>query len=422
MDLVSGALTELPAEARLLAAVSGGADSTAMLAACAAVRERAGALSVVHVDHGLRPHEECAGDAAAVRSLCGQWGVACTVTAIERGKIEAWARDAGSGIEAAARHFRHEALRREAARVQADFILVAHTQDDALETALMRFLRGAGPRGLALMPRFAPGACPQGGFSTASSSTGGAPRETQEAPEGKGRRDNSLAPPAGNGNLSPLPSIVRPLRDVTRAEVLGFLAERGLSYRTDSTNADVRYLRNRIRRCLVPLLDEQFPEWRKGVLETAETQGLAADFIEDELAKRVRLRDDEAESAEGSAERSGEKAGVVIENLDELPDILREEALFAAFDRVKGDERTMRRRVVRDFARDSQVKAADAGSGIRLRRGSLPVRVARDEAFYEKGFSLLIKEAGEYTINGLIIQAAHVDGGLIVHIKGKHNG
>jgi tRNA(Ile)-lysidine synthetase-like protein len=477
MDLVSGALGELPEEARLLAAVSGGADSTAMLAACASVRGRAfcerGVLSVVHVDHGLRPPEECAGDAEVVRSLCDRLGVACTVAVIGRGKIEAWARDTGSGIEAAARHFRHEALRREAARVQADFILVAHTQDDALETAVMRFLRGSGPRGLALMPRFAPGA---GGFSTQEDGGQGQTRldyvgaNPQGGPEfaktknqlngadgqlccrplgfhagalrgptpvegvvearragTRGRPGNLLPPPQGDCNLLPpplddcnlshSPLIFRPLRDVTRAEVLGFLTERGISYRTDSTNADVRYLRNRIRRCLVPVLDENFAEWRKGVLETAETQGLAADFIEDELEKRVRIRD-EAVSADGS----GEKSGVVIENLDELPDILREEALFAAFDRIKGDERTVRRRVVRDFARDSRVKAADAGDGVRLRRCGLPVRVARDEAFYEKGCSLLIKDAGEYTMNGLIIQAAHGDGGLIVHIKGKHNG
>jgi tRNA(Ile)-lysidine synthase len=387
MGSVGGVLREVPRDARLLAAVSGGADSVAMLAACAAVRGRSfckgGGLSVVHVDHGLRPQDECDGDAEAVRALCGRLGVACTVSAVGRGKIEARAQDEGSGVEAAARHFRHEALRHEAERVHADFILIAHTQDDALETVLMRFLRGAGPHGLALMPRFA--SYPQSGRKVC------------------GRRVCAC-------KTESAPFIFRPLRDVTRAEVLIFLAEQGLSYRTDSTNADVRYLRNRIRRCLVPVLDEKFPEWRKGLLETAETQGLAVDFIEDELAKRVRMR-------EGGAE-----ADVVIENLDELPDILREEALFAAIDRVKGDERTVRRRVVRDFTRDPHMTAADAGDGVRLKRGGLPVRVLRDEAAYEKGFSLLIKEAGEYVINGLVIQAAQVDGGLVVHIHRKQNG
>jgi tRNA(Ile)-lysidine synthase len=420
MGFVVEALGELPGDARLLAAVSGGADSTAMLAACAAVRGRAfcegGSLSVVHIDHGLRPPEECAGDAEAVRSLCRRLTVECTVAAVGRGKIEAWARDEGSGIEAAARHFRHEALRREAERVHADFILVAHTQDDALEMALMRFLRGAGPRGLALMPRFAP--YPQSSFSPGDSPQEDKGKSCLDYAGANSRSGSKSAETKDhlNGSLyktSTSPSIFRPLRDVTRAEVLIFLAEQGLSYRTDSTNADVRYLRNRVRRCLVPVLDENFAEWRKGLLATAETQRLAADFIEDELEKRVQPHGCGTESVEGS--------GMFIENLEELPEILREEALFAAIDRVKGGERTVRRQVVREFARDSQMKAADAGDGIRLRRGGLPVRVARDEAFYEKGFSLLIKEAGAYSINGLHIQAANVDGGLAVHIKGKHN-
>ncbi|MDR1231888.1 MAG: tRNA lysidine(34) synthetase TilS [Spirochaetaceae bacterium] len=425
LDCVSGALGLLPGDVRLLAAVSGGADSTAMLAACAAVKGRAfcesGGLRVAHVDHGLRSVEECAGDAEAVRALCEQLGIGCTVAAVGRGKIEAWAREKGSGIEAAARHFRYEALRHEAERVNAGYVLVAHTQDDALETALMRVLRGSGPRGLALMPqqcRFA--AIPSGVLSGAQNfmpgyedgeswgqgifdaSGGGAPIE------GGGGRPRKRAGDRGIGNMvaatSPL-MILRPLRDVTREEVIAYLAEQGFSYRTDSTNSDVRYLRNRIRRQLVPVLDANFPEWRKGLREMAETQGLAADFIEDEAEKRVR------------AHGNGVETATVIENLDELPEILREEALFAAIDRIKGDARTVRRRVVRDFAHDERDRAADAGDGIRLSRG-LPVRVARDEAFYEKGFSLLIKDAGEYRIDGLVIQAAKVDGGLVIHIEG----
>jgi tRNA(Ile)-lysidine synthase len=163
---------------------------------------------------------------------------------------------------------------------------------------------------------------------------------------------------------------------------------------------------------LAPVLDEKFPEWRKGVLETAETQGLAADFIEAEASRRGERR---VEARENGTDRA-----VVIENLDALPEIVREEALFAAIDRLKDDEKPVRRQVVRDFARDARIKAADVGGGIRINRG--PVRVARDEAFYEKGFSLLIKDAGEYRMGGLRIEAAQVDGGLVVHIKGTQHG
>jgi tRNA(Ile)-lysidine synthase len=385
LNTVAGALALVPKEARLLAAVSGGADSTAMLASCASIRGRAfcesGGLCAVHVDHGLRPVEECAGDAEAVRSLCGKLGVACTVAAVERGRVAAWAREEGSGIEAAARHFRHEALRREAERVGADFILTAHTRDDALETALMRVLRGSGPRGLALMPLFAPSA---GDEETRSSENG-----------------------AHSSFIRMVRMIFRPLRDVTRREVLDYLAEQGLSYRTDSTNGDAKYLRNRIRLRLIPVLDESFPEWRKGLFETAETQGLVADFIEEEAARRVEERAETQEDGQASA--------IIIENLDTLPEIVREEALFAAIDRLKDGEKPVRRQVVRDFAHDARKKAVDVGGGIRVSRG--PVKIARSETFHEKGFSLLIKDAGEYRIDGLHIEAAKVDGGLVVLIK-----
>ena len=404
MNTVADALELVPEGAVLLAAVSGGADSTAMLAACVSIRGRAfcegGGLHAVYVDHGLRPVEECAADAEAVRALCEGLGVRCTVAAVWQGKIEALARDEGSGIEAAARHFRYEALRRETKRVGADFILVAHTQDDALETALMRFLRGSGPRGLALMPRFAP--VPGGGDYGSREDRDGASLMPSEA-RGRQNLPRQLVAPT-----SPRMMIFRPLRDVTRQEVLNFLAERGLSFRTDSTNGDARYLRNRIRLRLAPVLDENFPEWRKGLLETAETQGLAADFIEDEREKQVKWLENE----EGEA--------VVIENLDEAPEILREEALFAAIDRLKNDEKPVRRQAVRDFARDERIKAQDVGCGIRVNRG--PVRVARNEAFYEKGFSLLIKDAGEYRMNGLCIEAAKMNGGLVIHIKRIQHG
>jgi tRNA(Ile)-lysidine synthase len=163
---------------------------------------------------------------------------------------------------------------------------------------------------------------------------------------------------------------------------------------------------------LTPVLDENFPEWRKGLLETAETQGLLADFIEGEALRHMEKR--------GEKRENGEDSAVVIENLDDLPEIVREEALFAAIDLLKGDEKPVRRRVVRDFARNARIKAADVGGGIRVSRA--PVRVTHDEAFYEKGFSLLIKDAGEYRIGGLCIEAAKVNGGLVAHIKGTRHG
>jgi hypothetical protein len=74
------------------------------------------------------------------------------------------------------------------------------------------------------------------------------------------------------------------------------------------------------------------------------------------------------------------------------------------------------------FAGNTEAQAADVGGGIRARRGAVPVWVERGEESHEKGFSLLIKEAGTYKIGGLDIQAARAGDGLVVHIKGTQNG
>jgi len=334
-----------------LAAVSGGADSTAMLAALAELRREARfSLFCVHVEHGIRPAEESLGDAKAVRALCEGLKVPCRVITIPRGKIAAFASENGTGIEAAARHFRHRALSAERRRVKADWLLTAHTQDDLLETLLMRFLRGSGPAGLAPMIR---------------------------------KRNKSR--------------ILRPLLEVTRQDVLGYLGEKSIQYRTDSTNDDISFLRNRVRHKLVPVLDANFPSWRSSVLALAETQELVADFLESEAKKRLpweslsgetllRLREDDFLSA---------------------PSILREEAVFAAVDALAARSgkrllRSPKRSVIRCAV--EQGTAADIGPARLERRNgfiTLTPEQPRDQtAEKRRGFSLLIKEAGFYTLKG----------------------
>ncbi|MCL2472712.1 MAG: tRNA lysidine(34) synthetase TilS, partial [Treponema sp.] len=263
-----------------LAAVSGGADSTAMLAGLAALREESDfRLHCVHVDHGLRPPEESRGDAQAVADLCRKLEVPCRIISITPGRIASCAGSGGPGIEAAARIFRLRAFNRERRRTGADWILTAHTRDDVLETLLMRILRGSGPAGLALI-----------------SKTRG--------------------------------HIKRPLLELTRQDVLKYLDEKGISYRTDSTNADIRYLRNRIRHKLVPFLDFHFPSWRNSLLALGETQTLAASFIASEAQKCLPW-----ESFAGLKDEEGEH-GLKLREADfaGAPPVVREEAIFAGVD------------------------------------------------------------------------------------------
>jgi tRNA(Ile)-lysidine synthase len=186
--------------ARVLVAVSGGPDSTALLAALAGAAPARGVeLVAAHVDHGLRP--ESAAEAEAVRALAATLGVACAVRRV--------AVAPGAGLEARARRARYRALAAMAAEAGAHWIATAHTRDDQAETLLLRLLRGAGRRGL-------------GGMRPA------------------GRR------------------LWRPFLEVARADVRRWLAERGLGSAVDPSNADLAHTRNRVRRLLVPFLEAEF--------------------------------------------------------------------------------------------------------------------------------------------------------------------
>jgi tRNA(Ile)-lysidine synthase len=345
----------------LLAAVSGGADSTAMLAALARLREaRDFKLAALHIDHSLRA-EESREDAEAAAALCESLDVPCRVVTAEAGLIGNEAHRTGRGIEASARDFRHKALQDEAHRLGARFVLIAHTRDDSLENTLIRVLRGAGPAGLAVMPQI-----------------------------------------AGN--------ILRPLLAARRAEIVEYLSWHGLSWREDSSNSDERYLRNRVRRRLVPLLDEHFPDWRTALEALARTQTLAADFLREEAHKRI------------TWEKTGEKLSVPLECFLAESQIIREEALFEACDSISiaedGDcpdapstpPAPPRRAPLRAFARNplaenaGKKKAVTVG-GIELTADGRTVSAAASRKKpLEKGASILIQKPGIYKIGSLTIE------------------
>jgi len=211
--------------ARVLVAASGGPDSTALLAALTALRD-AGALASVHachVDHQLRASS--VEDGAHCAELCSRLGVP-----LERAQVKV---SGASGVQAAARRARYAALRTAAARCGADRIATGHTVGDQAETLAHRLLRGAGARGLAGIP----------------------PRRG---------------------------AVIRPLIDRSRREVLAYLRERGLTWRDDPTNASPRFLRNRIRAELVPVLEALAPG-------AVRRMARAADLLRDDDTALERL-------------------------------------------------------------------------------------------------------------------------------------
>lgn len=191
---------------RLIVAVSGGADSTALAHVLPDAARAVGAevVALAHLDHALRP--ESAEDAVFCAALATSLGLPFLTERIE---VAAEARRLRTSIEDAGRIVRYAFLEAAAARVNATRIAVAHTQNDQAETMLLRLVRGAGPVGLA-----------------------------------------GIYPRAGQ--------VVRPLLLAARADVETHLRERGLPWREDASNRDVSIPRNRIRRQLMPWLREHF--------------------------------------------------------------------------------------------------------------------------------------------------------------------
>jgi tRNA(Ile)-lysidine synthase len=212
---------------RVLAAVSGGPDSLALLHALHLLREELGIeLVAAHLSHRMRG-EQGEQDALFVREVAAAWGLPAEVEARD---VPALARRTGLSLEEAGREARYRFFGRAARRTGCSAIATAHTADDRAETVLLHLFRGTGLDGLAGFPARRP-----------------------------------LRPG------QPTPTVVRPLIDVTRAEVLDYCAAQSLSPRLDVTNESPVFLRNRIRRELIPLLEEQYsPALRRHLLRLAQ--------------------------------------------------------------------------------------------------------------------------------------------------------
>ena len=200
---------------RVTVAVSGGADSVALLVAMADSRAETGiVLSAIHVHHGLRG-AEADGDAEFVAQISKRLDVPLYT---KRGDVAALAAARSQGIEEAARALRYQSFQELLTEHKVDTVTTAHTLDDQAETVLMKMLRGAWTEGL-------------GGIAPLVTMKGGC--------------------------------IVRPLLEVTRAEVVAYLEGRGQPWREDSTNQELKFTRNRMRYALLP----QLREFQPGIAE-----------------------------------------------------------------------------------------------------------------------------------------------------------
>lgn len=215
----------------MLLAFSGGADSMLLTHLCAEHAQKVGAnLHLVHVNHGIRG-KEADRDEQFCREIAVRYGLPLHVLHAD---VPAMAKESGESMEQAARRVRYDyfaALMREHA---IPILLTAHHADDNLETLLLRLARGTGLSGLG-------GIAPVRPFAQAGDRIGG---------------------------LAPV--VVRPLLTLSRQDVLAACSELGLTYVTDSTNADVHYARNRVRRDVLPALREVVDHPEQQALHTCE--------------------------------------------------------------------------------------------------------------------------------------------------------
>ncbi len=214
-------------EKKVLAAFSGGIDSTALLLAFKYLcLKNNGQVLAVHLDHQLR--KESFRDAEHARALCKALGVECVVQAVD---VASLARERGIGVEEAGREARYALFERVMEERQADLLVVGHHLGDLCEDVLMRLTRGVGWPAL-----------------------------------------------SGMKGVDPVRRLVRPFLLTPKAKLRAFLKAVNVGWREDLSNEDMQFKRNRVRHTILPLFLEENPNFPEAVVRMWRLGGIDADF------------------------------------------------------------------------------------------------------------------------------------------------
>lgn len=222
----------LPPGTKVLCAVSGGADSVALLHFLSKMEDVK--LAAAHYNHCLRGTESDA-DEEFVKTLCGKLGIECVTG---RGDVAAYAAESGKSTEEAARTLRYEFLEKTARELGCGCIATAHNADDNAETVLLNLTRGTGLKGLCGIP-----------------------------------------PVRGK--------IIRPFLQNTREEIEHYLEQNGLEHIEDSSNALDDYSRNRIRHHVSPVLRQLNPSYTSAIARMTESLREDEEYISSAAAEFI---------------------------------------------------------------------------------------------------------------------------------------
>ena len=334
----------------LLAGVSGGADSVCLLFLLDELKEELGIrLAAFHLNHGLRG-AEADRDEAYVKEICGRLGIPL---AVAHENVAEYAAARGISGEEAGRILRYEHMKETAEQFSCQKTATAHHRDDSAETVLFNMFRGSGLKGL-----------------------------------------SGIRPVRGE--------VIRPLLCLSRAEIAGYLEERGIPWCEDSTNGENVYTRNRIRNQLLPWVKENINARAPEHILAAAELAAQADAYFAELAEKLL-------AAAGDLERLPEDAGDVSEALaasipteifDRQPPVVQGYLVRAMAARAAGSPRDISAKhveAVRALTGPGGGTEAVLPYGLRAVRGYDRLEVATEER-------LLSRAAGERDLEAFPIK------------------
>lgn len=293
----------------LCVGVSGGADSICLLESvvnglenCLQDKGIVQSVTAVTVNHRIRSEEESGGDCDYVQSVCQELSrtlknvcLNCYRIDLKKGQVLNTQEQRNRGVEDAARYLRYSAFEKYSEKLLNEnshkkriFFALAHNQNDQMETLIMRFLSGAG-----------------------TNSRGGIFQERCV----KLSEDREL-------------KYVRPLLNVSRNQIEDYLNQKNVSWRTDSTNNDNNYLRNKIRNIIIPVLDKNFEGWKTGLITGSQKAVRENSFIEKSVS-------------DVSWKESQGQDGIFMDlnSFEKLDFVQKERILYKGFDLLKAEDR-----------------------------------------------------------------------------------
>lgn len=224
-------------------AVSGGADSVSLLICLINIFTPLNIfVHAITINHLIRPENESNEDENFVIQLCNNLQkknklVTITNVKLKSGEVQKVAQKRKNGIEEAARFLRYNRFEKFIKEKKIDFFCTAHNKNDNLETLLMRFLQGS----------FVENQC---------------------------------------GIQKKRKKIIRPLIDISRTQIEQYLKSQQIEWKTDKTNFDTNYLRNKIRLKLIPLLNEEFSGWEKAIQNGSEKNYFDSKIIDEYMTRK----------------------------------------------------------------------------------------------------------------------------------------